>query len=410
MSVNNDFTYSDVLKKIPGTKDSLRLDIDNFLSKIGNGSSINFNTNISIAQIGFRIRDFGAVTIFANERAYGGLVYPKSLIEYLWNGNGEYVGQTFTSEDIKTGFNYFREYGVGYSHQLTVLGTRKLTLGARIKVLQGFVNIKTADNFSVDILTDSDTYNLNIAVNDPAFYTAGIDILEDDDSDGYFGSNANKGMGFDLGAELELNEKINLSVAINDIGSITWKEGVRNYTVNNTTIDFGGIDLKDDDDLSSTLEDTLRNKFDDEKNAFEYSSKLNTRTFIGGTYKLSKHGTASATISNTFAVGKTNTSFGLGYTHQFGKIFTLSGTISKKPQHRPAIGAGFATRFGFFQLYGSMDNILGIADATQLQTVDFRIGMNFLFGRTANVKAKKAKKEKTKPSEKKSTPPAKSDE
>ena len=397
MSVNNSFSYRDILIEADGG-DSLKLDVDNLLSKLKKGNALNVSANISLFQFGIRLRDYGAITIFANERVSAGMIYPRSLLEYAWRGNGDFIGQTFTESDAKVNATHFREYGIGYAHQLNVLGVRKLRVGGRIKILQGILNVKSSDNLSVDLTTEPDKYNLNIALHDPAFFTAGIEAIDsgEEENDTYFLSNANKGLGFDLGAELELNEKINLSLAINDIGGITWKEEVKNYTVSNNSIDFSGLDLRNLDDVTDALEDTLSNKFDDQENTNSYRTKLSTRTFVGGTYQVFPKGKISATIANYFQLGKPNTSFGVGYTHEFGKILTLSGTIAKKPHQNPALGTGFSARFGFFQMYAVVDDLFGFTDARKIQSVDFRFGINFLFSRMGKVK-EKTKKEKNVP-------------
>ena len=167
MSVNNGFSYSDALFDVPG-EDSVRLDVDNLLAKMRGGSSLNFNANISWLQVGVRLKDYGAITFFANERVNAGFVYPVSLLEYAWRGNGDFIGQTYTESDIKADATHYREFGLGYTHQLEVLGTRKLRVGARIKLIQGFLNIQSADDLSVNLTTEPDHYNLNIAINEPA--------------------------------------------------------------------------------------------------------------------------------------------------------------------------------------------------------------------------------------------------
>ncbi|MEQ6121946.1 DUF5723 family protein [Reichenbachiella sp. MALMAid0571] len=395
LSLNNSFSYNDVIVDVPG-EDSVKLDIDNLLSKLKKGNNLNFSTTISLLQVGVRLKDYGAITFFANERAFAGMSYPVNLLEYAWRGSGDYVGKKLIEDEAKVNATYFREIGVGYAHQLEVLGSRKLRVGARIKLLQGISNIKTADDFSVSIDTQEDNYHLNIAVDAPVIHTAGLEV-DEDDIDTYIMGNSNKGLGFDLGGELELNDKINLSFAINDIGGITWKEEVVNYTANNTEIDFGGLDLKllDDNDVTDALEDSLKNKFDQVETSDSYSSKLSTRTFIGGTYQVFPRGMVSATISNNFILGKPNTAFGIGYTHQFGKILTLSTTIAKKPHQSPVIGGGFAARFGFFQLYTMVDDFIGYADATSWQSSDVRFGINFLFGRKDKVKKAKSNKQES---------------
>jgi hypothetical protein len=249
-------------------------------------------------------------------------------------------------------------------------------------MLQGLVNVHSSDNLSFNVNTDSLNFDLNVSVNDPVFYTAGIDdnSLGGDNAGSYLGSNGNKGFGLDLGAEFDLNEKINIALAINDLGSINWSDEVKNYTVNNTQISYEGLDLKDTNDLGGALADTLSAKFNDEENALSFKRSLDTRIFLGGTYQILPKGNISASITNKFILGKPNTSFGVGYTHKFGKILTASGTMTKKPKQKPTFGGGFAFKLSFFQLYAVVDNAFGYSDVTSLKNMDFRIGLNFIFG------------------------------
>lgn len=381
-SLNNAFAYSDLFTEIPG-EDSVQMNVDNLLSKIGPGDFFNVSTNISLFQFGIRLGDKNTITLFANERMTAGMLYPRDLLDYAWRGNGDILGETFTEKNLKTSVNAFREIGLGYSRKFRVLGDRSLIVGVRVKTLQGNIHVNSSDNLSVDILTNTDRFDLNINVNDPVIRTAGLEALNDDEIDAgsYFGSNSNKGFGFDFGADIELTDKINITLAVNDIGSIRWKEALKNYRALNTSINYEGIDLKDLDDVTQVIEDTLSNKFQDTTNINPFSTSLNTRTFLGGSYRIRPNSTISASISNVFILDKPNTSIGVGFTQQLGKILTASATLSKKPGQTVTFGGGFAVRLGFFQMYTTVGNILGYSDVRNLQNVDFRFGINFVFGR-----------------------------
>ena len=381
MSLNNSFAYKDLFTKIPNSEEVL-IDVDNLLSKLENGDRIDFNSNISLFQFGLRLNQTSFITVFANERISLGMAYPVEFLRYAWKGNLGYGGNSFTEGDLEVSANYFREIGVGYSRDLSILGGRRLSVGLRIKMLQGLVNVNSSDNLSFSIDTDSQSFDMNVSVNDPVFYTAGIDdnSLGGDNAGAYLGSNGNKGLGLDLGTEFEYNEKINIAFSINDLGSINWSDEVKNYTVNNTQISYEGLDLKNTSDLGRALTDTLSAKFKDEENALSFKRTLDTRIFLGGTYQILPKGNVSASITNKFILGKPNTSFGLGYTHKFGKVLTASGTMTKKPKQKPTFGGGFAFRLSFFQLYAVVDNAFGYSDVTSLKNMDFRIGLNFIFG------------------------------
>lgn len=381
-NLNNAFAYSDILTEIPND-DHVLFNVDNLLSKIGKGDFLNMNMDVSLFQFGLRLGDKQTISIFANERVSGGMLYPRDFLEFAWRGNGDFVGETFTERNLKASLNWYREIGIGYTRRFQIMGTKTLTVGARIKTLQGIVNVKTADNLALNILTNSNRLDMNVTIDAPAIFTAGIEKFEDEDQDAssYIMSNSNGGVGFDLGAEMQVNDKLTVALGINDLGKINWKEGIKNYTASDQTINYEGIDLKDLDDVTQELEDTLRAKFNDQRNTNPYSSSLNTRTFIGATYQILPNSRISASISNVFILDKANTTIGVGFTQSVGKVLTASATISKKSQQAPAIGGGFAVRLGFFQLYTAFDNLLGYSDVRNMQNVDFRFGINFLFGR-----------------------------
>lgn len=383
INLDNAFGYADVFSEIPNS-DSVLFDTDKLLSKISEGDYLNFNGTISLFQFGIKLGAKQSINVFANERVIGSVSYPRALLEYAWEGNGEFVGETFTEKNLKVSATHFREMGIGYTRKINI-GSSTLSIGARVKVLQGILQAKTSDNLSVDVLTNADRLNINISINEPAFFTAGVEVIDKgEDVGSYFISNANRGMGFDLGAEFELNDKLSFAMAINDIGKITWKEGVKNYTLANSNIDYEGLNLKDLDDLTKQFKDTLSAKFDDNTNVNSFSTKLSTRTFIGATYQVLSKSTVSASISNLFILGQANTTFGLGFTQSVGKVLTASATISKQTGQSPALGGGFAARFGIVQLYTTFDNLLGYADVRTISNTDFRIGINFLFGRSGS--------------------------
>ncbi|MDA1119949.1 MAG: DUF5723 family protein [Bacteroidetes bacterium] len=372
VAANNGFSFSDLFVKVPG-QDSVEIDGDRFLKKLKSRDFLNVTSNISIFQFGISTK-VGNFSVFVNERISGGLTYPKKTLSFLWNGNGNLIGETFAEDDVRVKFNYFREFGVGYAREFQLAG-RPLKAGLRVKMLQGLVNAESDKDFGFSISTQDDQFYLDLTTKNPEFRTAGIEA----DKASYFINNGNKGIGFDLGAIYDLNENIKVSVAVNDLGTIKWKDEVKNYTVTNNSITFKGIDFEDADGFSEAIADTLKAKFNDETNTGAYSSGLSPRTFVGGSYTMDKN-IFSATISNYFLAGNAQTAIGLGYTRIFG-VIKLSGTISKMPQQLPSLSGGFALDLGPFQMYMVMDNLLGYIDMTNAKYADFRMGINLLFGR-----------------------------
>lgn len=387
---NNSFSYNDVFESIEGS-DSVQFAPERLLSNMKDGDRMSFNASVSLLQIGFHVGP-GAVQIFANERAKSSLFYPKQLLQYVLHGNGDFIEQEVVENNLRGRGTYYREYGIGYSHQLNVMGNKNLRVGVKVKYLQGIAQAHVDDDANISLLTDANNL-VHVSTNQPVIYTAGFDSMEDGD---YFISNENTGYGFDIGADLQVTPKLSVAFAVNDIGSITWKEGVKNYQLKESEAVFGGLDLRDLDDIGDVLADTIEQLFDyEELEDVSYKSKLNTRIFASGSYQVIPKGTVTGTIMTRNDLGKQSFTFGVGYTHRFGKMLTMSTTVSKKPHQDFAIGGGFGARLGFMQLYTSVDNVIGFTDVRKMQNVNVRVGMNFLFGRYSQRSKDKVKEEKS---------------
>lgn len=390
-NMNNSFTYNDLFIPVEGT-DSVQFDPEGWLAGVEDGDRLSFNTSVSLFQLGFHIGQKGAVQLFANERVKSSFYYPKHVMEYLLHGNGEFIGQEVVENNIRGGGTYYREFGAGYSHQLTIMGSKKLRIGFRAKFLQGFAQAQVDEGAYVSFLTQADSYNVQVSTNRPVFNTAGFDSI---DEDGYLVSNGNTGFGFDIGADFEITPKLKVALAVNDIGSINWTEGVKNYELIESEITFGGLDLRDLDDAGDILADTLEQLFDYVETTESFKSKLNTRVFASGSYQVIPKGTVTATVMTRNDLGKRSFTYGLGYTHRVGKMLTVSASVSKKPKQGFAVGGGFGARLGILQLYTSVDNVIGFTDVRKMQNINMRFGVNFLFGRFSQ--KKKEKKEAGEP-------------
>lgn len=381
-NLNNSFTYNDVFSAVEGT-DSVQFDPEGLLSKMKGGDRLSFNGSVSLLQIGFHIGQSGAVQLFANERFKSSFFYPKNALEYILHGNGDFLGEEVRESNIRGGGTYYREFGVGYSHKLTVMGNKTLRVGLRAKYLQGILQAQVDEGAYVSFLTDPQTYNIRVSTNQPVFDTAGFETI---DEDGYLISNGNTGFGFDIGADLEISPKLKVALAINDIGSINWKEGVKNYELIDSEATFGGLDLKDIDDAGDILADTLEQLFDYVETTNSFKSKLNTRIIASGSYQVIPKGTVTGTILTRNDLAKLSVTYGLGYTHRVGRMLTVSTSVSKKPSQGFAVGGGFGARIGMLQLYTSVDNVLGFTDVRKMQNINVRFGVNFLFGRFSKKK------------------------
>lgn len=389
LTVNNSFGMKDLFTE---TGDSTLLDIDRFLSEQNKNPYLNVGLGITNFMVGVRLGDNSHFSLFVNERIDATVFYPVDLFQFIWKGNGAYVGQNYVADDFAYDFTSYREWGVGYARQFSIFGFNT-NIGMRLKYLTGLFHSSTEDNISLSILTRETDYSLRATFKDATIRSAGVSMLEDgsDIDPAYFIFNGNGGFGIDLGANLDFNEKLSFGIAINDLGLINWKEYSENINLNGASFSYEGIDLDNMDGVADAFMDSLETiKFDTVATSFK--TPLHSKTFLTASYQVTKGGYAQASLSNYFSLGKVKSSFGIGYLQNVGNWFSVSTTASLAPQRGVDLGAGLMLKGGFFQVYAVADNILNTINIPEAKSLNIKFGINFLFGkhnRQASIPRKK---------------------
>ena len=394
---NSKISYNQLMVPVEGT-DSVQVDLQGALANLKEGDNVRFRGDVSLFQFGIR-SGHRAFTLFANLRYSGGFNYPVNLLNYFVYGNGNFVGQFVDQKQIRGGGIAYHEIGLGYSQDLTVMTDKVLRIGGRVKLLRGIAHASVSKNASMTMFTGSNTLDINVQFNDAIIRTAGFNELESDDPTSYiigFGSNKNKGFAIDLGAEMSINDRLTGSLAINDLGFINWKQDIENYTLQNSEVTLDGFDDLNDINLADALEDSLDAWTEHTTDQAKFRTAVGARVLLGANYKISENGLVSGTLAyNRSSYNFSEIGFGVGYTHQFGKILTLSSTVSKDQFRQVQVGGGFGVRLGALQLYGVFDDMLNAArKAGDLTSLDARIGINFMIGRSDTGKRQYQKKEK----------------
>ena len=409
LKMNSGFSYNDLMIPVAGT-DSVKVDLPGVLNSLQEGDNLRLSGDLSIFQLGVVVKN-KTFSLFSNIRYNVGMTYPVDFLNYFVYGNGNFIGERVEEKNISGGGIAYSEVGLGYTQAMAVMGDKELRIGARVKYLHGLFYADAADNASISMFTDADTYDLSVTFNNATFRAVGLNELEGDDASAYaigFGSNENTGFAVDLGAELAINDRLSALFSVNDLGSITWRQDAETYTLNQGEYVLGGFENLDDVDIGQALEDSLDLWGESQLTNEEFTTAIGTRYLVGASYKLTENGVATGTVSRVGSpYGKDQLGFGAGYTHQVGKILTVSTTFSKE-QHQPfKVGGGMMLRLGLFQFYGAFDDILNsVRDVGDISGVDARIGLNFMIGRKkTGPREPKPKKEKKKKEELSPFPP-----
>jgi hypothetical protein len=399
---SSDFAVNDLIHKGTGSlSDSLVLDIDGFYSSLKETNSFTQHFSLPLFYLGIKgKRSFFSIGITEKEMTQ--FSFDKNLIAFLKDGNAPYMGKNFDLGNLAINAYDYTELAFGYSRDVIC---KKLTVGAKAKILYGKVAIQTNRmNLQVETAANGSYLNLNTGMNvnisgpvSPEFDADNYFVnmnTEDIDPVDYMTQTGNMGIAFDLGAVYKLTPKITFSGSIVDIGKISFKND--NTNLNHVSsykwegIDFSHSldesksDYVDPGDLADAELDKLKAAFNPKKSEFgseAFNMSLPTKIYLGGTYSINDH----------FGVGLLDCLYNNGTTSRnsltfsanalLGKFLSLTGSYSMIGNSNNNLGLGVALRLGFMQMYLVSDNLMALNDPAKAEFVNARFGMNFLFGR-----------------------------
>ncbi len=375
-SYNNKLSYNNIFSKVDN---SLIIDTHEILGALQKRNMAAVETNINLLHLGYTSASGATIYMFANERINADFLYPKELIEFVVEGNAGLTDETLKIGKTQLSLTHFREMGVGYRQ---FIDDMNLSLGFRLKYYQGFFNMSTPGNFTADIVTEGENYQLNLEMKNAALRSSGRDIYAGNTGDlaSHLISNGNSGFGLDLGFEFDMGQYMTIAGSVNDIGFISWKEDIRNYTLNDTTVRYTGIDLRGIDDIAQVVKDTLVGKFKNEQeNSDPYNTLMAPRAYLSGKYHLTTSNDITTTVATRYVQGQFKMLYGIGINHQVGNFLTASINATKYPQQIPNLGAAVAIKGGPAQFYLAVDQV-AYWSIPDFKSVDFRVGINFIIG------------------------------
>ncbi|MFY0687860.1 MAG: hypothetical protein JXQ90_11875 [Cyclobacteriaceae bacterium] len=371
--VNNRFSYNDAINNDEGSN---ILDVDNLVEGLGKINNLSTHLNLSLFHIGFRIPSTGAaIALFANERTALDVLYPKDLIEWAWLGNATKLGKKIQVNKVAVSLTHFREYGLALAYSIP---KSPIKIGIRAKYLQGVVNASTPTWFNATIETDYQNYQLDLSWKNGMLRTAGVNNIMNGDVIPYVISNGNIGAGIDLGTDYRINKYYGISLAINDIGFIRWKEDVTTYQMDDVEFSYNGMNLKGARNYFDAI-DTAIEQFKFPENSEAYTSMIPANVITSWTYTPIQGTDIIATANARIIQKQVLPTFGAGIRQYFGPNLILSASAVRVPQQFVNVGASFAATIAGIQLYAGVDKIIGYS-VPNMKWAEGRVGINFIFG------------------------------
>jgi len=379
---NSGFTYNSLFHRVNDS--TIAIHPSDFIDKLKDKNIVSFGANVSILSANVTFDKF-TVGFSVADKADVRFSYPKDLFKFAWYGNGAYIGQSLNIGDFGLKASWYREYALHGTYNYN-----KWTFGASPKLLFGKTNINTKQSY-LQVYTDADYYAIT-AQTEMNIQTSGFADSADRAENrmsfpGYAFNTKNRGLGIDLGASYQYNDKITIAGGINNLGYINWKSNIHNYTTGPKSITFEGFDLAtmlqgDSSELISTSQylDSVENLIDFDKNTDAYRTSLPTEFYAMGTYAINDMHTVGLQLSTQRFAKRMIVASTLYYRIALSKHFTGALTYTAKTSSAFNIGGAIVARFAGMQWYLATDNWWASVKPLDAKNMNVNMGVNLVFG------------------------------
>ena len=346
------------------------IDANTFLGKLKQDNSINSSVAINIFGYGQYLKRGGFLTVDLSAKANGSFNAPKGLFELMKQGSGV-NGQVIDISNIALQSNGYLELAGGYSHPIN----SRLTVGGKVKFLVGMGSAKVEfDHLQAQmseqqwLITSSGT--AHVAMN-------GIQTKEAIDNDNMpyidgFNMDSFNGIGgyggaIDLGATYELiPERLKLSVAVLDLGFISWSKEASILGENSGSFAFDGFEIPlSSDKTTPSLDDQISSMTGDLKELIHFTeagkasfnTMLPTTVNVGAEYGIADNIVSFGALSTTkFYSAYTTTELMLAVNVR--PLSWLTATVSYSTIHgNNTLGAALNISPGWINIFIGTDYI-----------------------------------------------------
>ncbi len=378
---NSGFTYNSLFHR---SGDNMSINPGDFIDKLKDRNLLGVGANVQWLSCNVALPMDLNVGFSVQDRADFRFSYPKDLFKFAWYGNGAYIGQTLDIGKFGLSGSWYREYAL---HATKAVG--KWTFGVSPKLLFGKTNVNTKAS-SLKITTEPDYYVITAEAN-MQIQTSGFADSADRangamEFPGYAFNTKNAGLGIDLGASYQLDDKITLSGGINNLGYIKWKSNVHNYSSGPTKFTFDGFGLENflrgDSNFISTDQylDSVKDLIDFKKSTDPYKTALPAEFFVMGNYQMGRISNFGAQLSMQRFVKKSVFAATLAYRAHVSKHFTGAITYTAKSNAAFNLGGAIIARYAGMQIYFATDNWFASIKPLNSKNTNFHMGLNLAIG------------------------------
>ncbi len=385
------FAYSDVFSPY---KNGYQINFDRLISLSGNYNYLILNAWSNIFAIGLKLKnDYLSVGLNARIKAIAG--YPRDLLKLSHGNSPAYNNENLNLMPYLNSVAYTELYG---SYSIELINHDRI--GVRLRLLHGSAQASITNSFA-QIITDPDSYDLDLSMRLRSYLSAPVSIQFDTNSlpvSAQFMQdqlkslilNNNWGLAFDFGYIHKINSKSKIYAAVNNLGIIFWNTNTTKYygegAYTFTGLYLNGKDLVKNADSTlnaaiAQLKDTLQSSLflGNDKDSYIsgidplqiivmykhdlsdiFSIDLLTNTYF---YNSAIHSQFSAFVQAHLFNSSVNLTTGISYLDRYFKNMPMSLDLKLLP----------------IEFFISTDNLLAYFSPRTTRNITLSFGITYLF-------------------------------
>ncbi|MDH5380654.1 MAG: DUF5723 family protein [Cyclobacteriaceae bacterium] len=370
------FSFNDIF--VRDMNDSLVIDKENFPLGLKKRMDNSLDLDIQLLMVGIRMGQ-GYISFGSRLRSESRVNYTSELIKWALLGPGDNrVSNTIDLNDFQAFSATYLEYSATYARQIT----DKLTVGVRVKHLNGLAGGEGSQDGSLHISADSVT----LILNNSEYNMSGFNAIGNY-SPSEFLSGPNNGYGIDVGIDFELSESMSFSGSLTDIGFINWKTDIQSYRSENINYKFKGVDVvqlmfdPNSANPSNELDSLVTLIKPQEQTITSFRTGLNGKATAGVHYDLNLLGSIGGTVYSGLNGGKLDPVIGVNYQLKLKSILTVLAGITYKDKSIENVMAGLIVKPGPVQVYVLTDRLNSYFVPANANSLNLRFGMNIAIGK-----------------------------
>ena len=381
---NQHFKLSEVLSNEGNV---LTLDMQN-LQRLGREDGLDLQSQIGLETFGFAYQHKNwRIAVNQAFRMKNLFSMNATTAQFLLDGNAAFIGET-VAFDVQQDLMIYNELSLGLAYRVL----EQFTIGSRLKYLSGIAGVNTSQN-NLRAQTDAETFDLSLS-GIHQFNTAGLYVNDGDNESliqkfklGQSFFNENNGLALDFGLDVRVNEWIDVSASVINLGKIDWVEETKSF-VSSGNRSFDGFSLEPLLDATevnlSEFVDSINTTFAFEEGRSDFETQLPAQYYLHGRFQLRDIGQLAVIYGLQTFKDRNDHSAAINLSRSFGKNFNLGAQYSYYHQASHALGLHAIANVPFgkwagAQIYFMTDNVLAAFDALNARAYNMRVGVNLTF-------------------------------